>query len=156
MVHCVKIWHAVRWWTHLYVWALKPSVLSVKTQSYEHKILIQPESCCKLLDVGIDMYTKWHKNMYAIVCYPPPGTCFRRVPTKRLYAILFFGRSEQYDNHWAHVGDFYFYVDLKLWQVVWVSSACAQILNGTFVSTPYTQKLDDWYLAKHKLLQKVA
>jgi hypothetical protein len=32
--------------------------LSVKTQSYEHKILIQPESCCKLLDVGIDMYTK--------------------------------------------------------------------------------------------------
>ena len=30
----------------------------------------------------------------------------------------------------------------KLWQVVGVSIACAQILNGIFVPTAYTQKLD--------------
>jgi hypothetical protein len=29
-----------------------------KIRSYERKILIQPESCCKHFDVGIDMYTK--------------------------------------------------------------------------------------------------
>jgi hypothetical protein len=43
----------------------------------------------------------------------------------------------------------------KLWQIVGVFIACAQILDDIFVSTSRAQKMDDMSHAEHNFLYKV-
>jgi hypothetical protein len=44
----------------------------------------------------------------------------------------------------------------KLWQIVGVSIACAQILDYIFLSSSCAQKMDDMSHMEHKFLYNVA
>jgi hypothetical protein len=67
--------------------------------------------------------------------------------------ILFFGRFEKYGSH-MHAISIFIQIQ-KLWQILEVSVACAQILDYIFLSSSCVQKMDDMSHIEHKFLYNV-